>query len=97
VERIELMPDGQTHIRLDVMAPDLSRRHKSDDFNSFLMHWFFEGRCNKELQICFKGVACLRRIFTSGVACGDSCGHAWTIKVLPTNPSGSVRYCNSHY
>jgi hypothetical protein len=48
VERVELMPDGQMHVRLDIMAADLSRRHKSDDFNSFLMHLFFEGRRNKE-------------------------------------------------
>jgi hypothetical protein len=43
VAGVELMPDGQMHIRLDVMAADLSQRHKSDDFNSFLMHRFFEG------------------------------------------------------
>jgi len=41
VERIELTPDGGMHIRLDVMVADSCQRHKSDDFNSFLMHLFF--------------------------------------------------------
>ncbi len=49
VERVELTPDGQMHVRLDVMAADLSRRHKSDDSDSFLMHLFFEGRRNKRI------------------------------------------------
>jgi len=49
VERIEFLPDRQMHVRLDVVAADLSRRHKSDDFNSFLVHLFFEGRRNKRI------------------------------------------------
>ncbi len=54
VERIESMPDGWMHVRLDVMAADLSQRHKSDDFNSFLMHLFFEGQLNKEFANFYK-------------------------------------------
>jgi hypothetical protein len=46
----------------------------------------------KEFHCC-RGVADPRRIFMSSVANEDSCGHAQTIKVLPTNLSGSVRYC----
>jgi hypothetical protein len=41
VERIDLSSLGRGHARLNVVAADLSRRHKSDDFNSFLMHLFF--------------------------------------------------------
>jgi hypothetical protein len=37
-------------------------------------------------------VAGLRRIFTSSVACEVSCGHAQTIKELPTNLKRLVRY-----
>jgi hypothetical protein len=41
VERISLMPFGRMFGGLDVRAADLSQRHKSDDFDSFLMHLFF--------------------------------------------------------
>ena len=41
VERIDLMSFGRIFARPIVMAEDLSRRHKSDDFNSFLIHLFF--------------------------------------------------------
>jgi len=56
VERIDLGPDGQMHIRLNVVAADLSCRHKSDDFNSFLMHLFFwRSMQQKDLQtLCVK-------------------------------------------
>ncbi len=40
VERIDLAPDGEIRVRLNVTAADLGHRHKSDDFNSFLMHLF---------------------------------------------------------
>ncbi len=80
-------------IRLNVIAADLSRRHKSDDFNSFLMHLFFEGRCNKRFanNICKVWRAYEEAL--DSVACVASCGQALTINMLPTNPSGSVRYC----
>ncbi len=41
VERIDLTTFGRIVARSIVMAADLSRRHKSDDFNSFLIHLFF--------------------------------------------------------
>ncbi len=41
VERIDLTSFGRIFARPIVMAADLSRRHKSDDFNSFLIHLFF--------------------------------------------------------
>jgi hypothetical protein len=41
VERIDLSSLGREHVMLNVVAADLSCRHKSDDFNSFLMHLFF--------------------------------------------------------
>ncbi len=41
VERIDLMSFGRIFARPIVMAADLSHRHKSDDFNSFLIHLFF--------------------------------------------------------
>jgi hypothetical protein len=41
VERINLSSLSREHARLNVVAADLSHRHKSDDFNSFLMHLFF--------------------------------------------------------
>jgi hypothetical protein len=41
VERIDLSPLSREYARLNVMAADLGSRHKSDDFNSFLMHLFF--------------------------------------------------------
>ncbi len=40
VKRIDLAPDGEIHVWLNVIAADLGHRHKSDDFNSFLMHLF---------------------------------------------------------
>jgi hypothetical protein len=43
VERIDLMSFDRICTRPIVMAADLSRRHKSDDFNSFLIHLFCEG------------------------------------------------------
>ena len=48
MERIGLALVGRMSVKLNVRAADLSHRHKSDDFNSFLMHLFFEGRRNKE-------------------------------------------------
>ncbi len=41
VERIDLALLSRIHVRPKVMAADLGHRHKSDDFNSFLMHLFF--------------------------------------------------------
>ncbi len=41
VERIDLSSLGREYARLNVVMADLGRRHKSDDFNSFLMHLFF--------------------------------------------------------
>ncbi len=41
VERIDLASFGKKDVRLKVVAAYLGRRHKSDDFNSFLMHLFF--------------------------------------------------------
>jgi hypothetical protein len=41
VERISLTSFSGMFDGLDVGAADLSRRHKSDDFNSFLMQLFF--------------------------------------------------------
>ncbi len=41
VERIYLSSLGREYARLKVVAADLGHRHKSDDFNSFLMHLFF--------------------------------------------------------
>jgi hypothetical protein len=41
VERIDLSALGREYTWLNVMAADLGHRHKSDDFNSFLMHLFF--------------------------------------------------------
>jgi hypothetical protein len=41
VERIDLAPLGREYARVNVVAADLGHRHKSDDFNSFLMHLFF--------------------------------------------------------
>ncbi len=41
VERIGLASFGRMSGKLNVRAADLGRRHKTDDFNSFLMHLFF--------------------------------------------------------
>jgi hypothetical protein len=41
VERIDLASFSRIPVRPKVVAADLGRRHKSDDFNSFLMHLFF--------------------------------------------------------
>ena len=41
VERIDLTSFGRIVARPIVMVADLGRRHKSDDFNSFLIHLFF--------------------------------------------------------
>jgi hypothetical protein len=41
VERIDLSSLVREHTKLNVVAADLGHRHKSDDFNSFLMHLFF--------------------------------------------------------
>ncbi len=53
MERIELAPDEQTYIRLDVVVAELSWRRKSDGFNSLRMHLFFEGQRNKEFANMF--------------------------------------------
>ncbi len=41
VERIGLASLSRRYDRLNVIAADLSCRHKSDDSDSFLMHLFF--------------------------------------------------------
>jgi hypothetical protein len=41
VERIDLASFDREIIRPNVVAADLGHNHKSDDFNSFLMHLFF--------------------------------------------------------
>jgi hypothetical protein len=41
VERIDLSSLGREYARPNVVATDLSHRHKSDDFKSFLMHLLF--------------------------------------------------------
>jgi hypothetical protein len=41
VERIDLASFGKKEVRLKVVAADLGRRHKCDNFNSFLTHLFF--------------------------------------------------------
>jgi hypothetical protein len=41
VERIDLMSFGRIFARPIVLPAGLSRRHKSDNFNSFLIHMFF--------------------------------------------------------
>ena len=58
MERIDLSSLGKGYARLNVVAADLGRRHKSDDFNSFLMHLFFlKADATKELRIRLLGVA----------------------------------------
>ncbi len=41
VERMDLTSLSRMYVKLKVIAADLGHRHKSANFNSFLMHLFF--------------------------------------------------------
>ncbi len=58
VERIDLALFDREIVRPNDVAADLGHNHKSDDFNSFLMHLFFWRLTKQRIANMFEGVAC---------------------------------------
>jgi hypothetical protein len=81
--------NGQKHVWLNVVAADLSQRHKSKLFPRAPV--LLKVDATKDLRIIFVGCGMPTR--KSGSVANVPCGQALSIKMLPTNPSGSVGYC----
>ncbi len=76
VERIDLASFSRIYVRLKVMAADLGHRHKSDGFNSFLVHLFF-WRSTKQRIANNVYRARLQGSLIGNVACSFFVGKLW--------------------